>query len=207
MEMELKSLIDKIKKEGVEEAEKTADSIKKQAEEKAQEIITSAKKEKASILEDAEQKTKALKKNSQKAMKQAARDILLSLRGQASDFFDRIVKEKITKELSPDVLKEVIVRAANNLKKDGILDIEVLVSKEDRDKLQKSLFTSFGQEAKKHLKLTGTKSIKKGFRIGEQDKNYYFDFTNEAITEAFKRYLDPKLVDMLDIGLGLGKEK
>lgn len=207
MEMELKSLIEKIKKEGVEESEKEASIIIKQAEEKAQNIIISAQEEKESLLKDAEQRMQSLKKNTEKAMKQAARDVLLTLRERATDFFDRIVKEKIAKELSPLVLKEIIVKAANNLQKDGILNVEVLVSKEDREKLQKTLFASFAQEAKKHIALTGTKTIKKGFRIGEKDKDSYFDFTDEAIAEAFKRYLNPKLVEMLDIGLGLDKKK
>ena len=98
METELKSLIEKIKKEGVEESEKEANIIIKQAEEKAQKIIASAQEEKKSLLKDAERKIQSLKKNTEKAMKQAARDVLLTLRERVTDFFDRIVKEKIAKE-------------------------------------------------------------------------------------------------------------
>jgi V/A-type H+-transporting ATPase subunit E len=207
MEMELKNLIDRIKEEGVLEADKASEAIIKKAEEKAGEIIASADKEKSAIISDARAKADSFRKNSEKAMKQAARDVLLTLREDVTAFFDRVVKGKISGQLSPNVLKEAIVTAVNNLRKDGILDIEVLVSKEDRDKLEKTLFSSFGSEVKGHIKLKGTKSVEKGFRIGERGKDSYFDFTDEAIAEAFKKYLNPKLVEMLDIDLGLGKNK
>lgn len=207
MEAELKNLIDTIKKEGVLEAEKSAGAIIEEAKQKAGEIAVSAEKEKRAIIKSAEDKAETLRKNAEKAMKQAARDVLLTLKEDTTAFFDRIVKEKISEKLSPKVLKETIVAAIKNFRKDGILDIEVLVSKPDREKLKNSLFNSFGGEVKERLKLTGTKSVGKGFRIGERDKDSYFDFTDEGITEAFRKYLNPKLARILDINLGPRKGK
>ena len=207
MEMELKNIIDKLKKEGVEEAEKTATDIRGAAEKEAEEILKSAEEKAASLAKDAESKVQSFQKNSEKALKQAARDVLLTLREQASAFFERIVKEKVSSELATTVIREAIVKAIGNLKKDGMLDIEVMVNEKDRDKLEKALFSSFGKEAKKHLTVTGKKTIEKGFRIGEKGKESYFDFSDEAITEALKRYLNPKLVEILDIDLGLKKKK
>jgi len=43
-------------------------------------------------------------------------------------------------------------------------------------------------------------SVEKGFRIGEKDKNYYYDFTDDALVEALKTYLNPKLLKILDSG-------
>ena len=62
------------------------------------------------------------------------------------------------------------------------------------------------KEANAHLTFKGAKGIGGGFRIGERGKESYFDFSDEAIAEAFKRYLNPKLVEALDIDLGLDKE-
>ncbi|MCQ9207064.1 MAG: hypothetical protein NG740_04205 [Omnitrophica bacterium] len=207
MEMELNSLIDKIKQEGVLEAEKCAEGIVKEAREKAKVIVATAERRKDDITRNAGAKAETFRKNSEKALKRAARDVLLTLREDAVAFFDRIVKEKISGELSPDVLKEVIIKVIGNLRKDGIPDIEVLLSEEDKAKLEKTLFSAFGENAGKFLKLTGTKGIEKGFRVGETGRDFYFDFSDEAIAEAFKKYLNPKLVEMLDIDLGLGKGK
>jgi len=199
METELKGLIDTIKKEGVLEAEKNAGEIIKKSEKKAGEIIASAEKKKNTIIKEAETKSETLKINSENTMKQAARDVLLTLREDAVVFFERIVKEKVSDELLPNILKEIIVKAAGNLTKSGISDIEVLVGEKDKARLEKTLFSSFRQEAGKRIKLTEKKGIRKGFRIGESGKDSYFDFTDEAIAEAFKKYLTPRLAEMLNI--------
>ncbi len=206
MEMELNNLIDKIKREGVEQAEKDAGDVVSHAREEAKDIIKAAEKEKTDIIKDAEIQAGNFRKSAEETVRQAARDVLLSLRGRIAELFTRVVKDNISRELTPDVLKEVIVSAVRNFRKGGALDIEVLVSKKDRDRLQKSLFSALAKDVKAHLTLTGAPGIEKGFRIGEKGKDSYFDFTGEAITESFTRYLNPKLVETLNIDLGPGKK-
>ncbi len=207
METELDKLIQRIKKEGVEEAEKGAADVISRADQKAREIIKDAEKRKADITKEAEAESQKFREASERALKRASRDVLLTLRERVIEFFDRLVKDKTSKELTPNILKNVIVEAVENFTKEGVLDIEVLVSEDDRKRLEKSLFSALRQEVKGRVKLTGKKGIEKGFRIGEKGKDSYFDFTDEAIAEALKRYLNPRLVEMLDIDLGLGKGK
>ncbi len=206
MEKELNNLINKIKQEGVEQAEKDAGNVVSHAREEAKEIIKAAEREKADIINDARIEAGNFRKGAEAAVKQAARDVLLGLRGRIAELFTRVVKDNISGELTPDVLKEVIVSAVRNFRKGEALDIEVLVSKKDRDRLQKSLFSALAKEAKERLTLTGAPGIEKGFRIGEKGKDSYFDFTGEAITESFTRYLNPKLVETLNIGQGPDKK-
>lgn len=205
METGLNNLIDKIKKEGVEQAEKDAMAIITQARAKAKEILDKAERKKEEIIRDGESNAARFKDSSEKAMKQAARDVLLSLAERATEFFDRVVKERVSKELSPETLKEMILKVAANFRKDKDLDIEVLLSDEDKRKLEKSIFSALSKEAQGHVTLRAAKNIEKGFRIGEKGKDYYMDFTDEGIAAAFKGYLNPKLAEILDIDLGLGK--
>jgi len=206
METELKHLIDKIKEEGVEQAERDAKNVIANAEENAKNIIKDAEKKKAARVKEAEAQALNFRKASEEALKQAGREVLLTLRGKVVEFFDRIIKEKISQELTPQALKDIIKTAVENFRKDSDLDIEVLVNKKDKEKLQKVLFSTLSQEAKKHLTLKGTLGIEKGFRIGEKGKDSYFDFSDEAISEAFSKYLNPKLIEILDQGLGLDKK-
>jgi V/A-type H+-transporting ATPase subunit E len=199
MEMELNSLIDKIKREGVQEAQKGADKVVSDARGKADEIINAAERKKADIIKNAQIEAKNFRKASEEAVKQAARDVLLSLRGRITELFTKVVRRRISDELAPDALKVAIVSAVRNFRKEGALDIEVLVSKKDRDKLQKSLFNALAKNLKAHLTLTGSSGIDKGFRIGEKGKDSYFDFTGEAVTDSFTRYLNPRLRDVLNI--------
>ena len=117
------------------------------------------------------------------------------------------MKKKIADDMTPELLKEIVIKAIENMKKGGTLDIEVLLSKKDREKLQKSILSTMARAAKEAVTIKSADAIENGFRIGEMGKNSYVDFTDEAIAEAFKRYLNPHLVEILDIDLGLGREE
>lgn len=205
MKMELKSLIDKIKKDGVEQAEKEAREIIAKSEDEARQIIKEAQDEKQQIIKDAENAADSLRRSSEEAIKQSGRDALLTLRERVTEFFNRVLKSKMSEQLSPDLLKEVIVKAVENCQKEGAMDIEVVLSKDDKKNLEKVLFEALAEEAKKRLTLVGKEGIGKGFRIGEKGKDSYLDFTDDALAEAFKRYLNPRLAEMLNIDLGLNK--
>jgi len=207
MTMELKNLIERIKKDGVEQAESEATKIAEDAKLKAKGVIDEAGRRAQEIIAEAEEEAKRFKASSEHALKQAARDALLSLRDRVTEFFARVVKTDVQDELSPTVLKDIILQAVEHCIKEGIMDIEVVVSPADKKALEERLFTALRKEAKKRVLLKANKGIEKGFRIGERDKNSYLDFTDQAIAEGFRRYLNPKLIDALDIDLGLKQEE
>ncbi len=203
MATELNDLINKIKKDGVEQAESEAAKIIDNANAKAEEITSAAEKKAQAIISRAKEDSDKLKTSSEQALKQAARDALLTLRGRVTEFFGRVVKSNVQDELSTSVLKDIILKAVECSIKEGMIDIEIVVSEKDKKALQKTLFAALRKEAKDHVVLKDSKAVEKGFRIGEKDKNSYLDFTDQAIAEGFKRYLSPKLIDTLDIDLGL----
>jgi V/A-type H+-transporting ATPase subunit E len=206
MEMELKDIINKIKKDGVEEAQQQAKEIVGNAKKEAENIIMSAQKQKESVLQQAQKKTDAYKHTTEEALKQSARDALLSLRARVMEFFERLTKDKIAESMDDEALKDIIAKAIEAFIKQGDMDIEVLLSEKDKKALEKNLFSALKKEAKGHVTLKPSKDIEKGFRIGEKGKDSYLDFTDKAIADGFKRYLNPKLIETLDIGLGIDKE-
>ncbi len=207
MTMELKNLIDKIKKDGVEQAETEAAKIIAGAQRQAEGVMNEAQEKAKAIVTRAQDEASAFKVSSDQALKQAARDALLALRGRVTEFFARVVKTNVRDELSPAVLKDIIMQAVEHCIKDGIMDIEVVVSDADKKALEVKLFAALRKEAKEKVLLRAGKGIEKGFRIGARGKDSYLDFTDQAIAEGFKRYLNPKLVDALDIDLGLKQEE
>ncbi|RKY42144.1 MAG: V-type ATP synthase subunit E [Candidatus Makaraimicrobium thalassicum] len=198
MEMDLKNIIEKIKEEGVGEAEKRAADIISQAEERAKSIIEMAEREKEEIIRKAGEEDKRLRKNGEEAIKQAARDVILGLRGDIIALFDRIVKKEVTEQLSPKVLKDMIARLVENFNKDGDVELEVLLSKKDRTALEHILFAGLKSKMAKGVTLKASPNVEKGFRVGEKGKHSYYDFTDEAIAEAFKSFLGPKITEILE---------
>jgi len=207
MEVELKNLIDKIKTEGVEQATAEAQTLTAEANQKAEKIIEEAKAKADNIETEARAAADAHSKNTDKALKQASRDTLLALRERVVEFFERVVRDKVREELSPKILTDIIAKAVEHCVKEKAMDVEILVNDKDRDALEKSLLGTLKVYAKERVVVKGAKNIEKGFRIGEQDKDFYLDFTDEAIVESFKRYLNPKLIDTLDIDLGIAENK
>ncbi|MFH1665205.1 MAG: hypothetical protein ABIA77_03560, partial [Candidatus Omnitrophota bacterium] len=134
--MNLKNIIDKIKEEGVNEAERAAGEIVARAEEKAREIIESAEREKEKTVERAREDAEKLKNNSEEALKQASRDVVLSLKEQIKRVFDHIVKKEVSAVFTPELLKEVILRLVEAFKKNDTAEVEVMVSEKDKQALE-----------------------------------------------------------------------
>ncbi|NQT06884.1 MAG: hypothetical protein HQ575_05020 [Candidatus Omnitrophica bacterium] len=199
MGVELDGLIQKIKEESVEEARKRSDETISEAKRKAESIIREAHKKEAAIIKNGEEEAKNLRKNGEKAIKQSARDVLLSLRQQIIELFNKVVKKEVSEELSADTLKQVLTKIIENFQRADDLDVEILLGKDDKKALEGAFLKSLTQELKKGVTLKVSPNIEKGFRIGEKNKNFYYDFTDEAISEAFALYLNPKIVEILNL--------
>jgi len=206
MDTQLNTIINKIKQDGVEEAEKKAKEIVESAEKQAETIIKAAKDKETQMLENAEKEALSFTTNSKNLLKQAARDVLLGLKERVVEFFDRVVKGKVEETLDTDVLKKAIIKIADNFSPNKDLKLEVVLSEQDKKSLEKTLFNAMKKQSKEFIQLKKSEQVKKGFRIGEKDKYSYIDFTNDGIAEIFKSYLNPKLIEMLDIDLGAKKK-
>ncbi|MGB2600994.1 MAG: V-type ATP synthase subunit E [Candidatus Omnitrophota bacterium] len=200
MEMELKNIIDKIKTEGVSEAEKQAAGITSQAEAKAKSIVEAAQKEKDAIIKEAGQAAEKMQKNGEEAIKQASRDVLLGLRQSIVGLYDTVIKRDVSEQLSPDVLKGMISQLTESITKNKKFDVEVLLSEKDKKQLEEMLLSGLKKELKKSVDIKASPNVEHGFRIGEKDGSSYYDFTDEAIAEAFKAYLNPKIAQILMSG-------
>ncbi|MFH1304808.1 MAG: hypothetical protein ABIH74_00180 [Candidatus Omnitrophota bacterium] len=200
MEMELKSIIEKIKEEGVGEAEKEARAVITAAEEKAAGIIRTAAAEKEAIVARAGSEAARMRKNGESAVRQAARDILLGLKEDISKLFDAVMKKEIAEQLSATLLRDMILCLAEKFNPGSNEGIEVLVSKKDIGELEKMLLTRLKERMAKGVTLKSSPAVEKGFRIGEKNGNAYYDFTDEAIMEAFKTFLNPRIREVLGDG-------
>ncbi|MCK5288315.1 MAG: DivIVA domain-containing protein [Candidatus Omnitrophica bacterium] len=198
MEVKLDSLIEKIKKDGVEEAKKASDEIIQKANKEAEKIINEAKHKAEKFLNDSKDEFEKLKNNTQSSLKQASRDLLLVLREQIMGVFDRIFKKQVSKSLTPDLIKQLIVKVVDNwiVQKNDV--VEVLVNEEDKKKLEDLMLSLLKQEAGNMIEINIGKNVDKGFRIGIKGQDVYYDLTDESILEAIKEFINPSIAAMLD---------
>ena len=200
MEIELKNIIDKIKQEGVDEAEKQAQAILDEARTEAKTMLEEAAKKADETRKQAEKDAAAFRVNSEEAVKQASRDALLGLKENMTVLFDRIIKKNIAGQLSPEVLGAMMSKMVNNLKKESSMDLEVILSEKDKKAAEDLFMAALSAEIRKGVTVKASPNIESGFRVGEKGENVYYDLTDEALADAFKIYLNPKLAGPMDGG-------
>lgn len=200
MEVELKGLIEKIKKDGVEEAEKEARDIIGKAEKEAKDIVANAGEKGKGIVKHAEEEADILKKQAGESIRQSVRDSVLMLKQKIVGVFDTVLKREVSQQLEISALGEAIVKLIENFKKGEALDIEILLGEKDKKKVQEVLVNSLTKEMQKGIAIKVSPEIERGFRIGKKGENYYYDFTDDAVAEALRQYLNPKLIKILDAG-------
>ncbi|MBN2040842.1 MAG: V-type ATP synthase subunit E [Spirochaetes bacterium] len=196
MDIQLKELIEKIRKEGVGEAEEKAGRIIEDAKTSASEIIEKARKEASEIIAKAKDEQAQMENTGKDALKQAGRDLILTIKGKLTSIFDSLVKKEVSGALKDDVISELIpvIIKEWSVKNKGI---DVLLSREDGKKLEKSLLNKLSDELKSGVEIKVHQGIKSGFRISEKDGESYYDFTDEGVAESLVQYLNPVLADII----------
>lgn len=198
MDVKLDSLIEKIKQDGFNQAKKTSQDIINQAQNQAKDIVEAAKEEAKQLKIQAETEAKKLKINTEGALKQAARDLALSLKEEIAQLFSRVLKTKVAQDLTPDFLKSLIIKIVASWPEAKKVSLEVVVSDEDKEKLKSLLLKELNSQLKESIVIKTSKAIDRGFRIGIKGDDLYYDFTAESITEALKEFLNPAISRMLD---------
>ena len=202
MEMDLNGIITKIKQEGVDEGQKQMEELIQNAKQKAEDLIKEGAKQKETILKNAEMEAEKMRKNAEESIRQASRDVLLGLRQSIISLFDKVMKKEVAASLTKDVLQNMMLKLAENFNKtEKGNQIEVLLNEEEKKELDNVLMDALKNEMKKGITLKAASNIEKGFRIGEKGGTSYYDFTDEAIVEAMKAYLNQKVANMLSIGV------
>ena len=196
MDVKLDSLIEKIKKEGIDEAQHSADEILKEAKQKAAKIIDDAKKQAAREVEEGRKKIDQYKATADADLRQAARNAELLLKERIIALFDAVFKREAAKTLKPEVMKDIILTIVKSWAKDA--NAEVVLSSNQKKKLEEILFAGVKEDVKKSVTLKASADVTSGFRIGMKGSEVYYDFSDEAIAEVLKSLINPNLKAILD---------
>lgn len=198
MDVQLQELVNRIQKDGVESAEAQAAEIIRKAEEKAASIIASANSEADASLRKAQNEAARLEEAAVSAIKQAARNLLLSFRDGITAELDVLVKRQVTAAFSPELLKDLIPRTVSSwISTTGSDDIAVILSASDAEKLESVFMSSLKDHLSKGLVVRPDTTLSGGFHIGSRDGSSYYDFSAEAVADLFSSYLNPRVAAIM----------
>ena len=193
MEQQIQDLIASIKKDGIESATNESKKILEEARKEAERIVNEARKERDKIIADGKKTIEIERESSISSVKQAARDVSLTLRKNLEDKFKKILGNKVSSSLDEKVIAEAIVAVV----KGQCNGCDVAVSKEMVDKVNAVLTSQFAKELEKGVTLRASSSVSGGFKVYSKDGSAYIDLSDEEITKLLYPYLSSSLKEII----------
>ena len=197
MDAQLNEIIETIKSEGVESAERQAAEIKKKAEEDADKTVKDAEKRAREIVDDARAEAQKLEQSGKQALTQAGRDLILNLQNRITTLFDAVVEKAAGEAYSADVVSEAVVALIKAWPEQKTSELNVLLPESQRDKVESQLRSKLADEIKAGLEIKPVQGIDAGFRISVKDGSVYYDFSSEGVAEVLSAYLNPRLQEAI----------
>ncbi|MBN2353410.1 MAG: hypothetical protein JXD23_12620 [Spirochaetales bacterium] len=198
MEAQLQELLDKIQKEGVEEAERKAALIMKDAEDKAAALLEGAKREAEKTTAEAARRASLAETRGKEALKQAARDLLLKLKETIQGMFDQLLKRGLKTALDDHVLAELAGKIVSAWKPGEGAPLEFQVSAADAKRLRDHLAAALAAELKKGVAVRPVDSVEAGFRVAEKGGSMAYDFSAAGLAEILQAFVNPLLARLVD---------
>ncbi len=197
MDAQLKELIETIKTEGVETAEARAQEIVDAAQKRADDIVHAAKQEADEIRKHAQDEARKSRRSGEAALRQAARDLILSVQNRLLKIFEHVVVENVDKAYTDSVLSEAIVALVKSFAEKGETSLEVLVSEKSAAAIESAMRKEFTDQLRTGVQISGSAAVKSGFRVSEENGSVYYDFTAEGVAEALSVHLTPRLQEII----------
>ena len=180
MELQIQNLVSSIRKEGIEAANKEAESIIAEAKKKAEAIVAGAKTEAQQYKDGAEKEISILRESAAVSAEQAKRDAVLAFKAEIQGEFEKILAADIRKELSGESLGKLI-RAA-------VAGEDISAYAAEVSDVSDALKAELADEVKKGLEIRPSKNVQQGFRLAAKDGSGYFDCSDDAIMEMLMPY-------------------
>ena len=197
MDVQLKEIIDKIKHDGVKSAQEEAARIIAEAREEASTVIRKAEEDAERIRGSAETKVERMESSSKNALRQAGRDLIITVKEEIKSVFNRLLEREVHDALSIELLTNMIVAAVRNISKQERDEIDVLIPAEKFDEIEPVLMARLSAEIASGIEIRPFKGLDAGFRIAIKDGSAFYDFSDKEIAAMLSRYLNPRLANLI----------
>ncbi len=132
-------------------------------------------------------------------MKMALDQSVAALKQDIANLVTMEAIEPTSKELFSDkkYLGDLILKVTDGWIKKESMDLEIILPESDRKKVEDHFKKQLAHHLNKGLKLTFSKNLKTGFKVGPSNSSYVISFTDEDFNNFFKTYLRPKSTELL----------
>ncbi len=196
---ELQALLDKITEDELKKADEEKGKILAQAKAEADETVRQAKAEAAAIVEAAKKEASMLHQKGEEALKQASRDVLLSLRAELEKRVSQAAESMMKSSMEPKALADIIAKLiAGFIQNDGKTDdIKILLNHDDIATVEEALKAQLGKELQANVTLAPSPAVAGGFKLLFKQSGIVYDFSDKALAETVAAGLGPKLAAII----------
>ena len=192
-EKSLDKLIENLKSEAIEAADREAAKILEQARAEARDRVEAAETRSRELLEEAERESRAILQKGEAALQQAARDVSVSARNELLGMFRKVLEEEVAATFSPELIERAVLKIMENVGSDVSVelpeDVDVRLAKQLHQRLQAAAeITSISTDS----------SLLKGFAISKQDEGWRYDISPQAVSDVLYAQLSPQWVALLN---------
>ena len=198
MSSQIQELIDKIKNDGIQQAQDEATKIEKDAKDQAAQIVREAQKEAETIVLQAQDEVKKMEEAAKKSLQQASRDTLLALRKHIEKTLQKLITVEVSGALTGDrlaeIITDVVAKTVEEAKDHGVV---IEVPPQAADELKGGVLKKLQDSVKKGVALEGSDEVSGGFTISYDGGKSSFDFTDESLAQFLATYLNAQVADIL----------
>ena len=197
MSEELQGLLNKIQAEGLEKAESERARLVAEAKAQAETILADAKAQADKIRKDAEADAEASRKKADAAVRQAARDVIISLKDDLQEKLRAVVREASAQAMTPEAMAGLIAKIAEQFAQNAASGAEVILSAREREDAAQKLIGCLPDVLKKNASVQLGRGFASGFKLGFNDSEVFLDFSDEALAEVICEFVGPKLAAVI----------
>ncbi len=192
---ELQALLNKIVDEELSKTEGTKEKILAQAKAEAETILKNARSEADEIISSAQKEAQVFRTKGEEALRQASRDVLLSLRGAMDERIKAVALAVAGKELSGEALGKTLVHLIEAfLMQDGNEDrLEVLLDEKEQQVVEDALAAALDVDLRARCQLSPVGGMGKGFKLVFSGDSVVYDFSDQALAETLASHLSGRL--------------
>lgn len=195
MAEELQGLLERIHSEGVQKAETEKDALIAKAKEEAQGIVAKATEEAETLRRRAEDDAAKSREKAEATIRQAARDIIISLETELNQRLASCVKGLVAEAMTPELMSDIVKRMlkAYAADKSDEPKLELILPAKDLDAMSQALKQNLAMDVKSQPEFFRGLDFAAGVKVGFKGDDVFFDFSDSAVTELIMSYVGPRL--------------
>jgi V/A-type H+-transporting ATPase subunit E len=197
---ELQALLDRLSEQELKKVDAQRQDIIAEAKKEADDIIAQAKNQAENIVADAEKASALFSSKGEEALRQAARDVLLALRGEFEQRVTKVVEELLQSSFADSTqLAAIIAQVITAYLADSgdASDLQILLPQAQLDTLKTAVHSALAADLRQHCELAPSSTLSGGFKLLFKDEGLMYDFSDQALAEAVAAYVNPRLAALI----------